>query len=318
MRQTPAELGATPLGIFDFLARAAASGKRGVLVTMTDREGSSLRALGSHMAVLADGRYAGSFSAACIEAAIVSEARETLAAGCDRIVRFGKGSPYIDIRLPCGGGIDLLFQPSPAQEIARAAERLRGRSPIELALAPNRPMRIEHGWSNRAAGWQGGEFLVRHAPPLRLVIAGEGGEPLALARLAEAYGAEIELLSPDGKTAATASNEGYPFQRLRGLAAPPALALDAWTALALLFHEHEWETALLAEALETEAFWIGAMGSERAHEARLQALADRGVPAERRARVHGPIGLIPAARDPATLALSALAEIAGDYQRLIR
>jgi xanthine dehydrogenase accessory factor len=54
------------------------------------------------MAVCADGRHLGSFSGGCIEAAIVAEALDCLKAA--RQVRCGVGSPYIDVRLPCGGG----------------------------------------------------------------------------------------------------------------------------------------------------------------------------------------------------------------------
>ena len=81
-----------------------------------------------------------------------------------------------------------------------------------------------------------------------------------------------------------------------------------------LFHDHDWEPELLSRALATPAFWVGAMGSERTQSARRAALAAQGVGAEAIARVRGPVGLIPASRDPATLALSAFAEIVAAYQ----
>jgi xanthine dehydrogenase accessory factor len=87
--------------------------------------------------------------------------------------------------------------------------------------------------------------------------------------------------------------------------------------LLFLFHDHDWEPDLLARALDTPALWIGAMGSERTQAARRAALAARGVDAKSIARVRGPVGLIPASRDPSTLALSAFAEIVGAYQRAI-
>ena len=92
------------------------------------------------------------------------------------------------------------------------------------------------------------------------------------------------------------------------------LDADAWTAMLFLFHDHEWEPALIAQALDSPAFWIGAMGSRTTQAARRAALAAHGLDEAAIARVQGPVGLIPSARDPATLALSAFAEIVGAYR----
>ena len=81
-----------------------------------------------------------------------------------------------------------------------------------------------------------------------------------------------------------------------------------------LFHDHEWEPALIAQALDSPAFWIGAMGSRTTQAARRAALAAHCLDEAAIARVQGPVGLIPSARDPATLALSAFAEIVGAYR----
>lgn len=309
---------ATPIALFACLAAALARGERGALVTLVGREGSSVRSLGAHMAVLADGGFAGSFSGGCIEAAIVVEAQQAISDGRARTVRFGKGSRYIDIRLPCGGGVDLLFQPDPSPEAVQQIVALLGaRAPAMLTLANDGSLAVESRWPDLAAGWIDDAFVVRHAPPLRLIVAGEGGETLALVRLARAYGAQVALMTPDADIAAAAAGEGADVTRLHSTSATPRVPLDPWTAMVLLFHSHEWETALLAEALAGPTFWIGAMGSQRTHQSRLRALAERGVPEAQRQRVRGPIGLIPATRDPATLALSALAEIVGGYQAIV-
>jgi xanthine dehydrogenase accessory factor len=83
--------------------------------------------------------------------------------------------------------------------------------------------------------------------------------------------------------------------------------------LVLLFHDHDWEEALLAQALEQPAFFIGAMGSRATQARRLANLASRGIAPAALARLAGPIGLIAAARDPDTLALSAMAHIVAAY-----
>ncbi len=83
-----------------------------------------------------------------------------------------------------------------------------------------------------------------------------------------------------------------------------------------LFHGREWEEHLLPQALALPAFYTGAIGSRRTHTARLAALAAAGVAPERIKALRGHIGLIPATRDPATLALSVLGEIVADYTAL--
>jgi xanthine dehydrogenase accessory factor len=93
----------------------------------------------------------------------------------------------------------------------------------------------------------------------------------------------------------------------------PALGADRWTAAVLLFHDHDWEGPILSQLLETDAFYIGAMGSRAAHQARCDDLRSRGIADEQIARIQGPIGLIPSMRDPETLAVSVLAELIDRY-----
>src|SRR3546814_14343635 len=91
---------------------------------------------------------------------------------------------------------------------------------------------------------------------------------------------------------------------------------DPWTAFLFLFHDHDWEPPLLARALDTESFWVGAMGSPRTQKARRAALKAYEIEEEIIARVRGPFGLMPHVPYPATRGLSAFAEIAGAYRNL--
>src|SRR3546814_16588147 len=88
---------------------------------------------------------------------------------------------------------------------------------------------------------------------------------------------------------------------------------DPWTAFLFLFHDHDWEPPLLARALETESFWVGAMGSPRTQKARRASLKPYVIEEEIIARVRGPIGLITHTSDPSTHGFYAIAEIAGAY-----
>jgi xanthine dehydrogenase accessory factor len=106
--------------------------------------------------------------------------------------------------------------------------------------------------------------------------------------------------------------------RVKALTVPgplPDLVADPWSALVFLFHDHAWEPVLLEQALTQPWFFIGAMGSQRTHANRLATLRERGLPEEALTRIVAPLGLIPSARDPVTMALSALAQVVDGYRQ---
>ncbi|MBX9884140.1 MAG: XdhC family protein [Novosphingobium sp.] len=290
--------------ILGLLIAGAAEGVEGVLVTLTGIEGASSRGIGAQMAVLADGRSAGSFSGGCVEAAVMAEAQDVLAQGLGRTVRYGVGSPYLDIRLPCGGGIDLLFTPRPDPAVLRGAlARLDRRKAAVLRLSEGGAALAD------TPGAQG--FQRAYAPPLRLVALGHGEDLTALVRLARAFGIAVEAYAPASDRLAAAEPG---VAALPSRTALPALVGDPWTAFVFLFHDHDWEEQLLPRALAQDGFYHGAVGSARTHRARLAGLRTIGVPQASLDRLRGGIGLIPATRDPATLALSILGELVQDYQ----
>jgi xanthine dehydrogenase accessory factor len=142
----------------------------------------------------------------------------------------------------------------------------------------------------------------RYMPALRLVIFGSGPECAALERLAAAQRVIVDRRQPQ-----------------QGLALnlwPSNLPVDEWTAVILLFHDHDWEHALLEVALRTPAFYIGAQGGAPAREERIERLIAAGHDDAAIARVRSPVGLIPSARDANVLALSILADIVGAYESL--
>ena len=305
----------TPADILRFALARAEEGVDTILVTLTGIEGSSPRAIGAQMAVAADGRYVGSFSGGCIEAAVVAEAIGTLADGQARLVRFGAGSPYLDIRLPCGGGIDLLFNPRPDRRaLAEAMSRHDRREMAVLRLSEGG---VDVGTEEDLrydAGWRGADFHLCYAPALRVIALGQGDDLLALARLAATFGASVYALSPERRALAALTAEGFEAAELRSRTDLPAITTDPWTAIIFLFHDRDWEEHLLPHALNAPAFYVGAIGSQQTQRLRLAALETAGVSTGLRDRLRTAIGLIPATRDPATLALSILAQLVEEYR----
>lgn len=261
----------------------------GALCTVTAIDGSWSRRLGAQLAVPPDGSTRGSLSDGCLEKALATEA---LAGGEARVLRYGQGSPFLDIRLPCGSGIEVLVDPAPDRAALEAAcAALTNRQPADLAIGRT-PQ---------------GPFVRRFLPKLRLVVLGSGPEVTALVRLARAQGIECLVGAPAG--------EGSADVQL-GLGAPPDLTVDPWTAIAVLFHDHEWERGLLPWALGTAAFYVGAQGGRGARETRAAMLAETGWNPDD-PRLRSPIGVFAHARTPSVLALSILAEIVAEHETLL-
>ena len=270
----------------DHDALVAAQAEGVALCTLVGLEGSFSRRIGAQLAVMPDGRTVGSLSDGCLEKQLAAEART---ASAPKLLRYGAGSPQIDFRLPCGSGVDVLIDPAPDRDACRAAvAQLAARRPACLALPSPEGMLAER----------------HYMPLLQLALFGEGPELESLHRLARNCGIATQVF---GK------NEP---QRLALGRAPEGAQVDRWTAIVLLFHDHEWEAAILEWALGTEAFHIGAQGGKAAREDRLALLAARGVEPAALARIRSPIGFISHARDPGVLALSVLAEVVGEYEQL--
>jgi len=262
------------------------------LVCVTDIRGGAMRAKGALMAVREGGDVAGYVSNGCVDADIIYQAKAAIKDGKTRRLKYGEGSPFKDIQLPCGGSIDLLVLPAPDK-------KMLGEAVVKFATRQSAKLTFE-------------DFTWDYAPKLRLRIAGRGAAVRALASQALQSGFDVHLQSPEvdlhndlGVTK---------FDHLTNPTAPPPQHDDPWSAIILMFHDHDWEVALLTQALKSDAFYIGAMGSERTHALRVEALKDAGVSAETIARIRGPIGLIPSMRDANLLALSTLAEIVKSAQ----
>ena len=266
----------------DHVALAAASEPGVGMCTIVGIEGSFSRQKGAQLAVRPDGSTVGDLADTCLERQLASDIK---ASKGRQVVRYGRGSSTIDFRLPCGGGLDILLDPAPDRaEIREALETLRQRQPARIRYACD-------------------DYTLQRTyhPSLKVVAMGEGPEIEAVASLCEAMAIETEIVRKDDLT----------LGRM-----PDTLSYDAWTACLLLFHDHEWELALLEQALTSAAFYIGAQGGEMARADRHLALSARGLGEERIARLTSPVGLIPNCKSPRALALSAVSEIVAGYWQL--
>ncbi len=84
---------------------------------------------------------------------------------------------------------------------------------------------------------------------------------------------------------------------------------DKHTAIVALTHDPKLDDLALMEALKSDAFYVGAIGSQKNQAKRKERLLEFGVSAEQLERLHGPVGLKNGARTPPEIAVSILAEM---------
>ena len=292
--------------VLNALVTWTGSGLECALVFVTGTEGGAVRSPGALLAV-SPNQSTGYISGGCIDADVELQARAACAAGQARALRYGAGSPFVDLPLPCGGAIEVLIIPSPDIEVVQAThDFLRTRHNVSLIVSETGTMRLQSDHSHPSRG----DYVFHYTPKLRLRIAGRGADTLALARISDASGYETRTQLVDDEDIEQAERAG--IKSIEKLSSPSDLSAvtdDAWTAFVLLFHDSAWEVPLLRQALAGPAFYVGAVGSKRTHAVRCDGLKRAGCSNAEIERVRGPIGLVPSLRDASMLAISTLAEI---------
>jgi xanthine dehydrogenase accessory factor len=153
-------------------------------------------------------------------------------------------------------------------------------------------------------------FAEWYGPPPRLVVYGAVDTAEALCRGAKLLGwhtivadARAKFATPERIPSADELVVEWPAEALA------RVQPDHQTAIVVLTHDDKFDEPALIEALASEAFYIGALGSRRNQERRRERLLEAGVPAEALERIMGPCGLDIGADTQEETALSILAEI---------
>ncbi len=182
-------------------------------------------------------------------------------------------------------------------------------------MAQNIQERLRQGKSGLVE-WDGRQFfLTVQTPPVRVVIIGAVHISQALAPMAK--GLELDVTIIDPRTA-FATPERFPDVQVRAEwpdAILPEFGIDRYTAVVALTHDPKIDDPALAAAFRSPCFYIGALGSRKTHERRVQRLMASGFTDADLARIHAPIGLDIGAVSPAEIAVSILAEIVATLRK---
>ena len=284
-----------------------------MLVTVVRTWGSSPRPEGAMLAIRDDGRVVGSVSGGCIEDDLIARVRsEGVFVARPQIQRYGISADEAHrFGLPCGGTIELALEPlSPKsrietllqllarhQLVARRLDLSTGAVELESA-APGTVLRLTET-----------ALTTVHGPPWRLLIIGAGQLSAFLAQVALGMDYQVTVCDPREEY-----REGWDVPGARLVHAMPddlvtEMRLDARCAVVALTHDPKLDDLALMEALRSDAFYVGAIGSRLNNARRRERLKLFDLSDAQIGRLRGPVGLYIGSRTPAEIAISILAEL---------
>ncbi|WP_397542121.1 XdhC family protein [Roseovarius salis] len=297
------------------------AGKGAALATVVETWGSAPRRVGSQLAISGEAEIAGSVSGGCVEGAVVAEALDAIEEGRPLMLEYGvSDDDAFAVGLACGGTIRVLVEPVGSVMPEKLLEELviarQGRVPVAYVTGLNVDRKLLRAGHERRfrmdrSGFEedGETFIAIHNPPLRLIIVGAVHIAQALVPMARIAGYDPVLVDPresfasEGRFPGETVLQDWPDEGLR------AIGMDGRTALVLLTHDPKLDDPALVEAVGSDVFYIGALGSTRTHAKRVERLRQRGLDDDQIARIHAPVGLDIGAAGPAEIAVSILAEM---------
>ncbi|MDR6901846.1 XdhC family protein [Rhizobium miluonense] len=157
-------------------------------------------------------------------------------------------------------------------------------------------------------------FFNVHLPPPRIVIIGAVHISQILARMGALADFDVTIIDPRTAFATPERFEGIDLIADWPVDALKERPLDSYMALVAVTHDPKIDDEPIIQALKTNCFYIGALGSRKTHAGRLERLRREGLSDAELARIHAPIGLAIGAASPAEIAVAILAEIIGSLR----
>jgi len=294
-------------------------GRRVVFATVLQAWGSSPRPPGAWAVLDETGALAGSVSGGCIEEDLMRQVREgpveraqllTYGVTPDEAARFG---------LPCGGTLMILVEPAPPANLMRELlQRLdQGQLSARVFDFASGLSHLEDATPDTAFAWDGARLTSVHGPRWRLLIIGAGQISAILATMAEPLGYAVSVCDPRVELRSTWNVASALLLDAMPDDAVAGFAPDARSAVVALTHDPKLDDLALLDALNSPAFYVGALGSRTTAARRRERMAQHcAVPEPVLARLRSPVGLTIGSRTPAEIAVSILAEMTAVKNRV--
>lgn len=290
------------------------------LVTVVATWGSSPRPVGSVLALRADGNVVGSVSGGCIEDDLIVKATAPnhgaslcSESGGPLILTYGVSSDEAHrFGLPCGGTIKLMIEPNPQLEPLERLVDALGRG----------------GLMHRRVSVLNGDVLLTQAenpdelvctndfvtntfgPEYRMLLIGAGQLTEYLATMAAFCGFSVTVCDPRVEYTESWSVPGVTL--VKGMPDDEVVSFrpDRRSVVIALTHDPKLDDLALLEAINSEALYVGAIGSRRNTEIRRQRMHEHfDVALSNLEKLRAPVGIFVGSKTPSEIAVSIMAEV---------
>jgi xanthine dehydrogenase accessory factor len=285
------------------------------LCTIVKTHGSAPRPVGSIVAVTNHGRQIGSVSGGCVEEDLLERIRDGVYSGeLPELIEYGVSAEENErLGLPCGGRITLLLQRLSeadkfwVQEVLTSLDERRCiKRELDLSTGMTSASSVE-----RFATLEINKHYLQQCfgPRMRLLLVGAGQLASNLAELSLAM--DYEVIVTDPRAEMLSQWEGPKVTLLPGMPDDVVreYASDSHSIIITLTHDPRIDDMALMEALVTDAWYVGALGSQRTTEKRLQRLRLLDLTDDQIKQLHAPVGLDIGSKTPIEIAVSIMAEL---------
>tara|TARA_R110002110_G_scaffold413729_1_gene641566 strand:- start:46609 stop:47568 length:960 start_codon:yes stop_codon:yes gene_type:complete len=291
------------------------AGKRPWLCTIVETIGSSPRPIGSMLSVLESGEQSGTVSGGCVEEELLEKLRSGAYRGdLPESVSYGLTAEENErFGLPCGGRLTLLIQKTSTddsgwiqQSLAAIAERRCLERDVDLLSGNTRVRDVAQYFP---LSYSTTRLQQCFGPRMRMLLIGAGQLAQSLSELALAM--DYEVLVTDPRQNMLDQWLGPPLELIQGM--PDDVirerAFDSHSIIITLSHDPRIDDMALMGALDTQAWYIGALGSKRTTEKRIARLLELDMTQEQITRLHAPVGLSIGSKTPLEISVSIMAQL---------
>tara|TARA_R110002110_G_scaffold158656_1_gene356138 strand:- start:19766 stop:20725 length:960 start_codon:yes stop_codon:yes gene_type:complete len=286
------------------------------LCTVVAAQGSSPRPPGALLACNGRGEQVGSLSGGCIEEDLLERLQSgRLPVAQAELIEYGVTAEQNErLGLPCGGRLQVLVQRLQVERDQRwlraALEAIAARSCLRRSVSVDTGstaiMAEEH---HTPLAFDGGTLKQTFGPQMRLLLVGAGQIGQSLAELALAMDYEVLVVDPRPSMRAQWQGPAVPLLAAMPDDAVREYASDRHSIVITLTHDPRIDDMALMEALTTDAWYVGALGSRRTTEKRLERLRQLDISEDRLAALHAPVGLDIGSKTPLEITVAIMAQL---------
>ena len=298
------------------------AGKRALLATVVRTWGSSPRPVGSIMTLCETGAVVGSVSGGCIEDDLIYQftqaysgvdSNKAIPSGPPTFIKYGITADEAHrFGLPCGGTLELLleYDPDPSPLNHLLAELEAGKLMQRSVNLKNGAVTLNTSAAPAELVLSKTELINTFGPEYRMLLIGAGQLTESLATMAKFSGFAVTVCDPREEYRSAWSVSGVKVESDMPDDVVIAFKPDRRSCVIALTHDPKLDDLALLEALNTDAFYVGAIGSRRNNEARHQRMTEHfSVSQQALSRLRGPIGIYIGSKTPPEIAVSVMAEV---------